>query len=34
VGRGLPPEPTPTTAQLDNIDCLICHSDLYQGWGP
>jgi hypothetical protein len=33
VGRGLPPEPTPTTAQLENIDCLICHSDLYQRVG-
>ena len=33
AGRGLPPEPLPTTAQLENVDCLICHSDLYQRVG-
>jgi hypothetical protein len=33
VGRGLPPSPTVTQAQLDNIDCLMCHSDLYKRVG-
>jgi hypothetical protein len=33
VGRGEPPSPTATQAQLENIDCLICHSDLYQRVG-
>lgn len=33
AGRGLLPSPTPTTAQLENVDCLICHSDLYQRVG-
>jgi hypothetical protein len=33
VGRGIPPSPTPTQEQLDNIDCLMCHSDLYKRTG-
>jgi hypothetical protein len=33
VGRGIPPSPTPTQEQLDNIDCLMCHSDLYKRVG-
>ena len=33
VGRGLPPSPTSSQAQLDNIDCLMCHSDLYKRVG-
>jgi hypothetical protein len=33
VGRGLPPSPTATQAQLDNVDCLMCHSDLYKRVG-
>ena len=33
AGRGLPPSPTATQAQLDNIDCLMCHSDLYKRVG-
>jgi hypothetical protein len=32
VGRGLEPEysPTPTPAQLENIDCLLCHQKEYK----
>ena len=30
VGRGLEPSPTSSTAQLDNIDCLMCHQDGYK----
>ena len=30
VGRGAEPEETPTTAQLENIDCLICHQEGYK----
>ena len=33
VGRGLLPSPTSSQAQLDNIDCLMCHSDLYKRVG-
>jgi hypothetical protein len=33
AGRGLPPSPTATQAQLDNVDCLMCHSDLYKRVG-
>jgi hypothetical protein len=33
VGRGLPPSPTASQEQLDNIDCLMCHSDLYKRVG-
>lgn len=33
IGRGLPPSPIATQEQLDNIDCLICHSDLYKRVG-
>jgi len=30
VGRGLPPEEVSTQAQLENIDCLICHQKEYK----
>jgi hypothetical protein len=30
TGLGLKPDPTPTQAQLENIDCLICHSADYK----
>ena len=30
VGMGAKPEPTATPAQLANIDCLICHSEVYK----
>jgi hypothetical protein len=30
VGRGAEPETTPTVAQLENIDCLICHQEAYK----
>ena len=30
VGMGAKPEPTATPAQLANIDCLMCHSDVYK----
>lgn len=30
VGMGQKPDAAPTTAQLDNVDCLICHSDTYK----
>jgi hypothetical protein len=33
AGRGLPPSATATQTQLDNIDCLMCHSDLYKRVG-
>jgi hypothetical protein len=33
AGRGLPPSPTPTQEQLDNVDCLMCHSDQYKRVG-
>ena len=33
AGRGLPPSPIATLEQLNNIDCLICHSDLYKRVG-
>ena len=29
VGNGRPPEPEATQAQLNNIDCLMCHQDDY-----
>ena len=30
VGLGEKPLPDPTVAQLENIDCLLCHSDSYK----
>ena len=30
VGRGAEPEEFPTQAQLENIDCMICHQDAYK----
>lgn len=30
IGQGAEPEATPTTAQLENIDCLICHQEAYK----
>jgi hypothetical protein len=33
AGMGLPPSPTADQAQLENIDCLMCHSDLYKRVG-
>ncbi len=30
VGMGDKPLPDPTSAQLDNIDCLMCHSENYK----
>lgn len=30
VGRGAEPEPIPTQAQLENIDCMVCHQDAYK----
>lgn len=30
VGLGQKPAPDPTPEQLANIDCLVCHSDLYK----
>ncbi len=30
VGMGVKPLPEQTDAQLDNIDCLLCHSDSYK----
>lgn len=30
AGMGLKPAPETTTAQLENIDCLVCHSDQYK----
>ncbi len=30
VGRGLKPAPEQTVAQLENIDCLVCHSSTYK----
>ena len=30
VGMGETPAATATTAQLENIDCLVCHSDRYK----
>jgi hypothetical protein len=30
VGLGEKPSPEPTQSQLENIDCLICHSDSYK----
>lgn len=30
VGMGAKPAPQATTAQLENIDCLVCHSDDYR----
>ncbi len=30
VGRGLKPAPEQTVAQLENIDCLVCHSNTYK----
>ncbi|ABM80066.1 cytochrome c3 family protein [Hyperthermus butylicus] len=33
VSLGLPPEPEMTREQLENIDCLVCHSTIYRG-GP
>ena len=33
AGMGVPPSPIATQEQLDNIDCLMCHSDLYKRVG-
>ncbi|MEE4216744.1 MAG: hypothetical protein V2I48_03995 [Xanthomonadales bacterium] len=30
VGRGAEPEPLPSQAQLENIDCMVCHQDEYK----
>jgi cytochrome c len=30
VGRGAEPEALPSQAQLENIDCMICHQDAYK----
>jgi hypothetical protein len=30
IGRGLQPTVTSSAAQLDNIDCLVCHQDNYK----
>ena len=30
AGMGVKPEPVATTAQLNNIDCLVCHSENYK----
>jgi cytochrome c len=30
VGRGAEPESLPTQAQLENIDCMVCHQDAYK----
>jgi hypothetical protein len=30
VGLGVKPDPSPTTAQLQNIDCLMCHQKDYK----
>ena len=30
VGRGAEPEDSPTNAQLENIDCLVCHQEAYK----
>ncbi len=30
VGQGMKPAPEQTVAQLENIDCLVCHSDTYK----
>ena len=30
VGMGAKPDSNPSQAQLDNIDCLVCHSDTYK----
>jgi len=30
VGRGMKPAPEQTAAQLENIDCLVCHSNTYK----
>jgi hypothetical protein len=30
VGLGNKPEPTASRSQLENIDCLICHSEIYK----
>ncbi|MGD9264906.1 MAG: hypothetical protein PVJ71_03915 [Lysobacterales bacterium] len=30
VGRGAEPEPLASQAQLENIDCMICHQDAYK----
>ena len=30
VGQGLKPTPEQTVAQLENIDCLVCHSNTYK----
>jgi hypothetical protein len=30
VGLGNKPEPTASRSQLENIDCLICHSEVYK----
>ena len=30
VGRGAEPEAFPTPAQLENIDCMVCHQDAYK----
>jgi hypothetical protein len=33
AGRGLPPSPSASQEQLNNVDCLMCHSDLYKRVG-
>jgi hypothetical protein len=33
AGMGRPPSPTADQEQLENIDCLMCHSDLYKRVG-
>lgn len=30
VGRGAEPEALPSLAQLENIDCMVCHQDAYK----
>ncbi len=30
IGRGAEPGDTPTEAQLENIDCMICHQEAYK----
>ncbi|MBT8069675.1 MAG: hypothetical protein KJO80_04520, partial [Gammaproteobacteria bacterium] len=30
VGRGAEPEASPSVAQLENIDCMVCHQDAYK----
>jgi hypothetical protein len=30
AGMGQKPSPTPSQAQLENVDCLVCHADSYR----